>query len=605
MADRDQNWALPCWSMGDRRGDHGWSRARLDAVDVVFAVLVIIAGPIIAYLNRAQWFYGDDFAFVFKRNIGEPASLLRPHWGHLTALPAALYQLLYRVVGLDHYWPYQWLVIGAHLSVVVLARALMRRVGVHLWLATSSATALLFLGSGRENLAWGFQVTLTGSIAFGLGALVALTPPVRSARSRRDDPVAPAEPGEPAAPAGGRRDLHAGLLLVGSVLCSNVGVVMTIVAAAAVWALGGDRRRLATVVGPPALVFMVWSAVAPRSEFEVPTSGPIAAVTFAAEAVSASAGKLMGFGPLAVAVAAVLVGGAATARRNWNPGDRQRHAVPAALLAGTVASAVLLGHARAADTFVKPDTSRYVYLLVSLLIVPLTVALNELAASRALGRRAGPDRPAATPPARATNADDLVEPGDGDPDLVHDSESSAPVVTPRGRVRLALACAFVLVGLPANLGSLSPPSGDTRTGSAAETTHLAALAAESGLPDELVVTGELTVGDLARAHQQGRLPDPPDDPEAAGRAVLLLAFGVGAEPTEGCRDMDGAQPVTIQEGQSLGFESRITVDHADRGQRRGRLEVAVAGQRRAALVVRWGPVAVWAKSDAGPVRVCG
>jgi hypothetical protein len=525
---------------------------------VVFAVLVVVAGPVIAWTNRDQWFHGDEFAFAFKRSLAAPASWFEPHWGHLVALPAVLYQALYELIGLHHYWPYQWLVIGAHLAVVVLARRLMRLADVDPWLATAVATVLLFLGAGRENLAWGFQVTLTGSLAFGLGALVALAGPGGADRS-------------------GRR--WAAGLLVGAVLCSNVGVVM--VAVAALTVLLVERAslerpaqvvgRVLEVVGPATSVVLVWRVLAPDSEYGVPTAAPAEAVRFAVRALGAAATGYAQLLPVAVVLVLVLlvvpVGAVVAGARP----DRFGNAVQAALAlaVGTVAAALLLGHARAADVFVRPDTGRYVYLLVALGVVPLAVVVDR-------------------------------------------------VVRGRGPVVLALACVVVLAGLPGNLARLGPSTDldRDRSGNPAEVVHMAdllTLQQVDPLPDDEVIVGEITAGGLRDAQREGRLPSVAIPDEAAARATLLVALragdpgaGGGAGPDQGddrCVAVDGGLPVALDVGDRLVFRDQLTVHLASDEARAGGIAVAVPEGTEGVLDVRWGPIEVVVASGS-PVRRC-
>lgn len=532
--------------------------ARVDGVDagarspadVVFAVLVVVAGPVIAWTNRDQWFHGDEFAFAFKRSLAEPASWFEPHWGHLVALPVVLYQALFELIGLHHYWPYQWLVIGAHLAVVVLARRLMRLADVDPWLATAVATVLLFLGAGRENLAWGFQVTLTGSLVFGLGALVVLAGPGGADRS-------------------GRR--WAAGLLVGAVLCSNVGVVM--VAVAALTVLLVERAslerpaqvvgRVLEVAGPATAVVLVWRVLAPDSEYGVPTAAPAEAVRFAVRALGAAATGYAQLLPVAVVLVLVVLLVPAAVVAGARP-DRLGDAVRAsmALAVGTVAAALLLGHARAADVFVRPDTGRYVYLLVALGVVPLAVVVDRL-------------------------------------------------VRGRGPVVLALACVVLLAGLPGNLARLGPSTDldRDRSGNPAEVVHMADLLTRDQvepLADDEVIVGEITAGGLRDAQREGRLPSVAIPEEAAARGTLLVALrsgdpgaDVGAGDDQ-CVPVDGGQPVALDVGDRLVFRDQLTVHLASDEDRAGGITVAVPEGTEGAIDVRWGPIEVVLESGIGP-----
>ena len=116
-----------------------------------------------------------------------------------------------------------------HLGAALLVRTVMRRVGVRPWTATIVACVLVFFGSGYQNIVFPFQITLVGSLVFGLVAPAA-----------RDRTTAALD----------RRDycgLAAGLA---GLMCSGVGVSMVIAVGVAVliargWRLGAAAHRSA------------------------------------------------------------------------------------------------------------------------------------------------------------------------------------------------------------------------------------------------------------------------------------------------------------------------------------------------------------------------
>src|SRR5204863_2898946 len=153
------------------------------------------------------------------RKIGDLGDLTRPHFGHWVTLPVIAYRLLWWMVGLRSYTPYLLLVIGAHLAVAALLRAVMRRAGISPWLATLGAAALLFFGSGAENVLVAFQVTYAGALAFGLGHLLL---------ADHDGPL-------------DRRDWFGLLAGFAAILCSGVGPTMVLVVGLAVLLRRGWR----------------------------------------------------------------------------------------------------------------------------------------------------------------------------------------------------------------------------------------------------------------------------------------------------------------------------------------------------------------------------
>ena len=134
----------------------------------VFIALVVAAVPLYLVLGRRQWFFLDDWDFLAQRTSGSPSDLFRPHLEHWTTLPILAYRLLWSVVGLRSYVPYQMLVVVAHLTVAALLRVIMRRAGVGPWLSTGVATLFVFFGSGAENILVAFQIIFVAAMAFGL-----------------------------------------------------------------------------------------------------------------------------------------------------------------------------------------------------------------------------------------------------------------------------------------------------------------------------------------------------------------------------------------------------------------------------------------------------
>src|SRR5262249_8347044 len=95
----------------------------------------------------------------------------------------------------------------------------------------------MILAVGWENRSTAWQITIIAPVALGFGAL--LTMPERGAWNRRDLGVV-------------------ALLLVG-LMCSGVGVTMTVVVAIAAFLRRGWRIAVATVA-LPAVVYAVWYA---------------------------------------------------------------------------------------------------------------------------------------------------------------------------------------------------------------------------------------------------------------------------------------------------------------------------------------------------------
>ena len=118
------------------------------------------------------------------------------------------------------------------LSVGLLFIYVRRRAGE--WLALAAILPILFLGPSWDDLLFPFQMALFGSVACGIGALLAL---------ERRDRIG---------------DLAATVLLTASLLFSDVGIPF-VAGATVELALDRDRLRRAFVVAvPTALFWLIW-----------------------------------------------------------------------------------------------------------------------------------------------------------------------------------------------------------------------------------------------------------------------------------------------------------------------------------------------------------
>ena len=127
----------------------------------------------------------------------------------------------------------------------------MRRVGVRPWTATIVACVLVFFGAGYQNIIFPFQMTLVGSLVFGLVHLLLAS---------HDGPL-------------DRRDycgLAAGLA---GLMCSGVGVSMVIAVGAAVLIARGWRLALLHTV-PLGAAYVVWYAAIGHVGYNGYRAGP-------------------------------------------------------------------------------------------------------------------------------------------------------------------------------------------------------------------------------------------------------------------------------------------------------------------------------------------
>jgi hypothetical protein len=320
-----------------------------ERVAVVSALAV--AGVLLLVLGRDQWFWYDEWDFFVNRQDTPWTNVFRPHNEHLTALPLASYRILLATVGMGSYLPYYGLFLIVHLTVVYLLYRLLRVSNVPASAALPLCAVIAFLGSGAQNVLWAWQTGLVGSLAFFLAALLVL---VRR-QDRRSDAVAVG-------------------LLVGSLLCSGVGV--SAVAAAA--ATRGIQQRsllaVARIAAVPAVLYVAWYLAAGRDTDTSTDGSLLASVALAPEfvfaMVSASAAGVVGL-PVTAAGAVLAVTAVAGLIAAYLTADR----LPVAATGGLLMLALLAGSTgllRAAEHGVElAAAGRYVYLGATMLVLAL------------------------------------------------------------------------------------------------------------------------------------------------------------------------------------------------------------------------------------------
>lgn len=323
------------------------------------AIALIVAAPVALWAARDQWFYLDEFDFVAARSLREPSSLFEHHAGHWTTIPIILYRILFRLFGLRHYTPYLIPVVLAHLAVAAQLHVVMRRSGSDPWIATAATVLFAFLGSGRDNITWGFQVTLTGSLAFGLAHLLLAD-----------------HTGPP-----GRRDLLAGGCAVAALACSGLGIITTAVAAGAVLLRRGWRPA-ALHAGVPAVIYLAW-ATAFRGSSLRPSSTWGQRIDFVA---SSYVDTFEGLGG-SLLVGIVLAGlvGASLLRVRHARWVRGQGATVVALALGSMVFAAATALERTGIQLLLPGAAtpgRYVYVLAAMLLPVVVTGATEVARRR-------------------------------------------------------------------------------------------------------------------------------------------------------------------------------------------------------------------------------
>jgi len=216
----------------------------------VHLATLVLAVPVLLWVNRDQWFSGDEWGVITQRGLGanpQTLSIFAPHFEHWTTVPILVFRAIYSSVAMRSYWPYVVVLIAVQLVVAHLLWRLLLRIGVHEAFATAVAAIFVVMAIGWENVSTAWQITIITPIALGFAALLVLPE-----RDRERDPERVPETAR-----FGRRDVAVWALLVVGIMCSGTGVTMTIVVGIAALLRRGWKLALADV-SVPAVVYLVW-----------------------------------------------------------------------------------------------------------------------------------------------------------------------------------------------------------------------------------------------------------------------------------------------------------------------------------------------------------
>src|SRR5712692_380112 len=206
---------------------------RVPRARLIVAAAALVACAAILWLSRGFTFYFDEWDFILNAPDWSFTSYLQPHNEHPAMLPRAIYAVLLSTVGLRSYVPYMLVLLALHAASAVLLFELVRRRAGDL-IGVACALLLLLIGAGWEDLLWAFQMSFVGSVACGLGSLVALEDPP----SRR------------------RLALATGLLTA-SLMFSAIGLFFGLAAAVKLAATPSRRHDLLWFV-PLGIAFAAW-----------------------------------------------------------------------------------------------------------------------------------------------------------------------------------------------------------------------------------------------------------------------------------------------------------------------------------------------------------
>lgn len=303
-------------------------------------ISLLVAVPVLLVANRGQWFFKDDWEAITRR-LGQPGgvSIWAPHNEHWSTLPILAFRALFAGFGLRTYWPWIVLLIAIHLVLVHLAWRLCLHAGAGPGVATVVALILAVLGSGAENLLWGFQIGFDGAVAATLGMAVLLDHPQVSLR----------------------RGVAAVALAVVALMCAGISLPLLILPGL-VCLVRHRVVRTAAIFVVPAAIYLTWYRFEGSAATVASPGSPGQYLRYVVTGLWNSVADAGG-GRAAPAVAVIaLVTAAVLVRRR--PGTVSH---PAVVLQAASALTVLalflsIGIGRASLGGVQAGSSRYVYI---------------------------------------------------------------------------------------------------------------------------------------------------------------------------------------------------------------------------------------------------
>lgn len=219
--------------------------ARYPAILGTLVLVSALVSAALLYLTAYKNFYMDEWDFITGERAWNLNLILMPHNEHWVTIPVLIWKLLFVVVGIRNHIPYEAALLVVHVAAVLLLFTLIRRRSGDLP-AFAAATVLLVLGTGGTNIVWAFQIGFVGSVAFGLLAMIFVDRKI---------------------PFRGQQ-VATSVAVLGSLMCSGIGIGFLAAVAAELATDPGRRRRLLALAAPVAILavwFLAFSSGIPGS----------------------------------------------------------------------------------------------------------------------------------------------------------------------------------------------------------------------------------------------------------------------------------------------------------------------------------------------------
>ena len=326
-----------------------------------------MSGPLLLFhYGTFHWFHRDEWAFLTESAAGGGEWLRYTHdafsGAHWVAVPRVIYQGLWHLVGMTTYLPYQLVVVVLHVLLATGLHLIIRRAGVRPWLAMAAAGIFVLGGPGASTTLWAFQMTIVGSMTFGVAHLMLADHD--GGADRRD-----------------ALGLACGIL---AITFSGVGVTTTVAVVVAT-VLRRGWRMAALHGGPLAIVYATWSVLAGAETTS--DSGRPSALGVLRWTGEMWLGALEAIGRwriTSIAIMAVVLTGAMliwrgrSARQNREQLAR-RLSVPLGLAVAAAFFGASTALGRAAGGLALARSDRYVYLVAAMLLPLIAVGAEAVA----------------------------------------------------------------------------------------------------------------------------------------------------------------------------------------------------------------------------------
>jgi hypothetical protein len=199
---------------------------------ILLGLAMAASGALLLAWHAHLTFQIDDWDVLLARRGFNAHVLFDSHGRHLILSLVLVYKAIQATLGMDSILPYAAAAIISFLaSVLLLFVYLSRRVGE--WAALAAVLPVLVMGTAYQDLLTTFQICYFGSMALGLGALLAIESADR------------------------RGDLIACALLVASLAFSEIALAFAAGVLVAIVLQHGPLRR-AWTVAVPFVVYAVW-----------------------------------------------------------------------------------------------------------------------------------------------------------------------------------------------------------------------------------------------------------------------------------------------------------------------------------------------------------